>query len=97
MKTLIKNKSLLAAIIIFVVGMFVYNSYFKLEVIPESDESSATVVGDDLLKIHKELKLVALDRTVFSSLGYLLLTDFSIKVESQPTGRSNPFDIIGRD
>lgn len=97
MKVLAKNKGILAAVALFIAAMFLYNIFFKSEVVTTSSESSAFSVGDDLLKIRGELQEVTLDRTVFSSPGYLLLTDFSTAIPQQATGRSNPFDIIGRD
>lgn len=64
---------------------------------PVPSELSASSVGDDLLKIFGELQKVTLDQAIFSAPDYLLLTDFSTSIPPQTTGRSNPFDIIGRD
>ena len=61
------------------------------------DELSASSIGNDLLKMHRELQGVAFDQTLFSSPGYLGLTDFSVSIPEQTTGRPNPFDVIGRD
>ena len=97
MEILTKNKGILAAIAFFVVAMFVYNLFFKSETITVPSELSASSIGDDLLKIRGELQKVTLDRTIFSSPGYLLLTDFSTAIPQQTAGRPNPFDIIGRD
>ncbi len=57
----------------------------------------ASGVGNDLLKIFDELQKVTLDQNLFSSPGYLELTDFSTSITPQATGRTNPFDVIGRD
>lgn len=97
MKTLRKNKGIIAAVAIFIVVMFLYNLFFKSETIPVPDELSASSIGDNLVKIQKELQAVTLDKTLFSSSGYLELTDFSNSIPEQPIGRPNPFDIIGRD
>jgi len=97
METLKKNKGTLAAIALFVVAIFLYNFFFKSEAITVPSESSASAIGDDLIKIRGDLQKVTLDQSVFSSSGYLLLTDFSTAIPEQATGRSNPFDIIGRD
>ncbi|MBI2065596.1 MAG: hypothetical protein HYT68_00805 [Candidatus Zambryskibacteria bacterium] len=97
MKTLTQNKGILAIIAIFIVAMFLYNSFFKSEGAPVSSELSASSIGDDLLRLRKELQTVTLNQASLSSPGYLLLTDFSISIPQQTTGRSNPFDIIGRD
>ena len=96
MQLLTKNKGILAAVALFILAMFLYNLFFKPE--PSVDSGvSATVIGDDLLKIRDQLEKVTLDRTIFSSAAYLLLNDFSIVITEQVRGRSNPFDLIGRD
>lgn len=97
MNTLKKNKGTLAAIAIFIVAMFLYNLFIKSETITVPSELSASRIGDDLIKMHEELQAITLDKSVFSSSGYLLLTDFSTVIPPQMTGRPNPFDIIGRD
>lgn len=78
-------------------AMFLYNIFFKSDTITAPSELSASSIGDDLLKIRRELQAVTLDQTLFSSPGYLLLDDFSTSIPQQITGRPNPFDIIGRD
>lgn len=97
MKTIVANKGILAAVAIFIIAMFVYNLFFKSEASTIPSELSASSIGDDLLQMHEDLKKVTFDQAIFSSTGYLLLTDFSVDVPEQTTGRPNPFDIIGRD
>lgn len=97
MEMLTKNKGMIATIIILILGVFFYNSFFNSEAISIPDESSTLSVGNDLLKTFEDLKMVTLDQTLFSSKGYLLLTDFSMDIPQQATGRTNPFNIIGRD
>ena len=97
MKTLIANKGILAAVGIFIIVMFLYSLFFKSETTLVPDELSASNIGNDLLKMHRELQGVAFDQTLFSSPGYLGLTDFSVSIPEQTTGRPNPFDVIGRD
>lgn len=97
MKTLTANKGIIAAVAIFIMVMFLYNLFFKAENLSVPSELSASSIGDDLLKIHSELQAVSLDREIFSSSGYLLLSDFSVEIPPQATGRPNPFNIIGLD
>ncbi|MDO8590033.1 MAG: hypothetical protein Q7R69_02070 [bacterium] len=97
MQTLTKNKGILAIIAVFIAAMFLYNLFWKSDTTSEPAELSASSIGDDLLKIYDELQAVTLDRAVFSSAGYLLLTDFGVTIPLQTVGRPNPFDIIGRD
>ena len=97
MKIFTKNKGIIAAIGIFILVIFSYNIFFKSEAVSLPDESSAASIGEDLIKTFNKLKAVTLDQSVFSSTGYLLLTDFSNSIPQQAIGRPNPFNIIGRD
>jgi hypothetical protein len=97
MNKLIKNKGILIALTLFILATFLYNIFYKSETTPLSSELSATNIGDELLKTHRDLQAVTLDRQIFSSHGYLLLTDFGTAIAPQATGRLNPFDVIGRD
>lgn len=85
------------AVAIFIIAMFIYNLFFKSEIISVPDEASATSVGNDLIKLHDGLKGVTFDDTLFSSAGYVLLTDFNVDIPQQPTSRPNPFNTIGQD
>lgn len=86
---------MIAGVLLFVVALFVYNSFFK----PEADleVAPATPVGTDLLEISETLSQATLNREIFSSSGYRLLSDFSTAIPQQPLGRKNPFNPIGRD
>ncbi len=97
MDTLKNNKGTLAAIIIFIVAMFLYNLFFKSETITLPSEALAVSIGDDVIKMREELQAVTLSQNVFSSPSFLLLVDFSTEVPQQQVGRPNPFNIIGRD
>ncbi|MEK7461486.1 MAG: hypothetical protein AAB586_00215 [Patescibacteria group bacterium] len=97
MDTLKNNKGTLAIIIIFIVAMFLYNFFFKSNTIAIPSEVPASSIGDDLIIMREKLQAVTLNQSIFSSVGFLLLTDFSTDIPSQPVGRPNPFNIIGRD
>ncbi|MEX2013975.1 MAG: hypothetical protein WD896_01315 [Parcubacteria group bacterium] len=97
MEIFAKNKGILGVVAIFIVAMFIYNSFFKSDNSALSSELRASSIGDDLLQIRAELQAVTFNRAIFTSAGYLLLNDFSVSIPEQTTGRSNPFDIIGRD
>jgi hypothetical protein len=92
-----KNKGIVIAVAVFIVAMLAYNLFFKSEAVSLPNESATVVIGEDLIKIYKELQGVTLDQSFFSSAGYLLLQDFSNSIPQQATGRPNPFNIIGRD
>jgi hypothetical protein len=97
MNTLAKNKGLLAAVALFILGIFIYNLFFKPVDIPLESELSASSIGDDLLAMHSSLQAVNLDPSIFSSPGFLGLVDFSVEIFPQATGRPNPFAIIGQN
>lgn len=94
MEALAKNKFLIGFILLFIVGMFVYNS-FKSD-IPTQPDESALSVGKDLLTISDQLARAQLSQDLFSIPGYIFLTDFSVTVPELPVGRANPFDVLGR-
>lgn len=97
MKTLLANKGILGIIAIFIIAMFIYNLLFKPETVSVPNELTASSVGNDLLKMHEDLKKITFDQTIFSSSGYLFLNDFSVDIPQQSVGRLNPFNLIGRD
>ncbi|MBI2673950.1 MAG: hypothetical protein HYX23_01565 [Candidatus Zambryskibacteria bacterium] len=97
MDTLKNNKGTLIAIAVFVVVILSYNFFFKSDTTVLPSELTASSIGNDLIKMRAELQAVTLSPKVFSSSGFLLLTDFSTDIPSQPIGRPNPFNIIGRD
>lgn len=97
MKTLFKNKIILLVVAVLVIAMFLYNTIFNTADDSLLSESSAVSVGDDLLKINEELKKVTLDSSLFSSAGFMRLIDFSTQITPQATGRTNPFNTIGRE
>jgi hypothetical protein len=97
MDTLKNNKGTLVAIVIFILAILSYNLLFKSDAVVLPSELTASNIGNDLIKMRAELQAVALSQEVFSSPGFLLLVDFSTDIPSQPIGRPNPFNIIGRD
>jgi len=97
MKTILANKGIMALVGFFILAMFIYNLFFKPEVSSIPSELEASSIGNDLLKMHQDLKKVTFDQSLFSSPSYLLLNDFSVPIPQQAVGRPNPFNSIGRD
>jgi len=50
-----------------------------------------------LVKTANELSGIDFKNNLFTALAYRFLTDFSTAIPSEPVGRPNPFDVIGRD
>jgi hypothetical protein len=97
MEMITKNKGTLIAIVVFILVIFLYNVFIKSDTLEIPSETSAASVGDDLIQLHERLRKVTLDKSIFTSAGYLQLIDFTTDIATQPVGRTNPFDIIGRD
>jgi hypothetical protein len=97
MELLQKNKSLIIGVIILGAAFFAYANFFKPEAGSTSADLSAEEIGSDVLALYASLQSVSLDQSLFSSPLYRNLQDFSTTLSSQPVGRTNPFDIIGRD
>lgn len=91
------NKGILAAIVIFIILMVIYKIFFRHDVEFIPDETVASTIGDDILNLKTELEKVNFDQSLFSLPDYLGLVDLTVPVPQFPVGRSNPFDIIGRD
>ena len=97
MTSLQKNKNLIIVVALVVVAFWVYVSFFKPDNSSTPADPAAQQVGSDVLDLYASLQSVTLDQSLFSSDLYKRLVDFSTTIPSQPAGRSNPFDTIGRD
>lgn len=94
MKTLVKNKGILVAVLVFTLVMSLYNM-FKVDLVPA--ETPPENIGSDLVELFVSLEGVSLESDFLSSPLYNALSDFSEELEPQSAGRSNPFNEIGRD
>ena len=97
MKSLAKYKGTLIALVLFAVGFFIYNAYVKELLFKPVETQSAAEVGADLVEIYNELQAVSFESDLFKSSSYKSLKDFSTPLPVIQPGRSNPFDVIGRD
>ena len=97
MKTIKENINIIVGVSFFIVAMFIYSMFFKTEDTIIPDETIASGIGEDLIRMHTELERVNFDQSLFSSPIYQGLIDFTVPIPQQPTGRPNPFDAIGRD
>lgn len=98
MQALIKNKLLIAIVLLFIVGVFVYRSFIGSgEPAPGAGGESALSIGQDLIALSDQLSRAQLSQELFQDPGYLFLKDFAGVIPLQSFGRPNPFDIIGRD
>ena len=96
MKSLQKNKTLLIAIAVFLVAIFVYQYFFKPSQDALNQSTITEGVGNDVVALYNSLQSATLDQSLFSTQTYRGLVDFSTTIAPQPTGGANPFDIIGK-
>jgi hypothetical protein len=99
MKSLKNNKSIVVAVIIFSVALGIYQLFLKPSPAIDVSLSGESVegVGADVVRLRDSLQQVSLDTSLFSSLVYRALVDFTSELSPQPIGRNNPFGPIGND
>ncbi len=96
MKAIQNNKGLIIAIVIFIIAILAYNFFLKPTQTTINQGLATEGVGNDVVALYKSLQSATLDQSLFSSQIYRGLMDFSAAIPTQPTGRQNPFDIIGQ-
>ncbi len=95
MESLKKNKGIILAVVVFIIAIGAYK-LFSTNVSITSDQQAAKIIGADIIALNASIERVNLDPALFSSRSYKNLVDFSTPIPSQPIGRLNPFDLIGR-
>ncbi len=90
------NRQNLLLVALFILAVVGYNLWFSGEEVTD-DGSVITQADTSLVELAAELSQVSFDPTLFNSGAYQNLKDFSIELPNQPTKRSNPFNVIGRD
>ena len=96
MQALAKNKSFVILAIVVVVGLILYRNFFPSDLEQETARHQQPI-GEDLLEVSEALSRAGLSREFFTNQSYLRLVDFSSPLPSEPVGRKNPFDVIGRE
>jgi len=102
MENLKKNKNIVIAIVLFIVVVFVYTTFFKGE--KEADLSTSTTAvqtvpeNKDLLLQLQTLGSLKLDTSVFNNSVFRSLENNTVVLEKRnPEGRINPFSQIGTE
>lgn len=91
-----KNKNIILSAFLFMAALWAYSTFFKSSDVGVTTDAAAQKVGGDVLDLYASLQSVTLDQTLFSTALYRNLSDFSTDIPLQPTGRANPFDVIGK-
>lgn len=94
MDLVLKNKKSVIALVLLLIAFFFYSVFFAPE--PEIN-APAAVPGEDLLNIANKLSGINFNQELFKMRGYRALTDFSVAIPQEATGRTNPFEVIGRE
>lgn len=89
------NKTLIGGVIITVLFIYVYFSYFRTPAEPLLSGTDNAVVSSDLLVTLSQLHIITLDNSIFSDPVFLSLSDFGVQINPQNIGRRNPFAPIG--
>lgn len=98
------KKGLLIVIVLLVVGA---GAYFYFQGAPTDTGSSlsssrteenveAAAVGTRVLSLLNQINSLKIDTSIFNSLVYRSLVDYSITIPEQNVGRPNPFAPIGQ-
>ena len=96
-KSLTKNKPLILTVLLLVFLFVVYNNFFKSDTTSFIVDPKVKVIGADIVKTYADLQAVNLDSSLFSTPAYTNLIDFSSEIPDQSVGRTNPFDLLGRN
>ncbi len=96
MKAITQNIGVVVAVVMIAISILVYKSFFQGSVAFIPDALPASNIGSEALSTLNGLQQVALDQSLFSDNGYIMLVDLSTTIPPQPTGRANPFNVIGR-
>jgi hypothetical protein len=96
MELLKKNRTLILGVLLIALVFWAYTTFFKQDSSTPTD-MNAQAVGSDVLSLYASLQAVTIDQSIFSSPLYRNLVDFSPELQSQPSGRTNPFASIGQD
>src|SRR3990167_7153228 len=92
------QKLLITMTILLALGFFGYEMFWKNpKHLAESADSSAEIVGEDILILVEKLRAVSIDQSIFSSILFKSLKDSSTAIISESKGRLNPFATIGAE
>lgn len=96
-----KYKNIVLSVVIIAIAAAGYTILFGKDgagtALLTSQRSDADVigVGEDVLDLLRQLRLIELDGTIFEDPAFQSLEDFSQELIPEPVGRDNPFAPIG--
>ncbi|KKU50077.1 MAG: hypothetical protein UX71_C0002G0048 [Parcubacteria group bacterium GW2011_GWA1_47_10] len=95
MDIFLKNKSAVVAIVVLLLAFFLYSVFMSPDGV--SEQTTAANPGEDLVRVAAELSNITFRQDILQGAGYRSLVDWSVAIPTEPIGRVNPFEVIGRD
>ncbi len=92
---LTKYKSAIILLVIILIGFWLYSMFFPQ--IKEVFNKKLEPVGEEVFATLQTIEILRLDDSIFTNKDYLKLQDMETPVNSQLSGRANPFSSTGRD
>ncbi|OHA93248.1 MAG: hypothetical protein A3H52_01065 [Candidatus Zambryskibacteria bacterium RIFCSPLOWO2_02_FULL_39_26] len=96
----LKNKNILVPILILLALAVMAYFYYRggdTEMISLDQSADTGPLGQDILILAEKLNILSIDASVFSSVLFTTLVDWSLPLLPEPQGRANPFALIGTD
>lgn len=98
------KKTFILIILLLIVGAGVYfyfqgnpsDSASSLTQTASPESADASAVGSRVLSLLNQINSLKIDTSIFNSLVYRSLVDYSITIPEQNVGRPNPFAPIGQ-
>jgi hypothetical protein len=64
---------------------------------PVAEDGSSQMVGEDIISLVDRLKMISIDKSIFSSAIFSSLIDYNVNLYPESQGRPNPFAPLGND
>jgi hypothetical protein len=89
-----KNMTSIGGVVILILAVYVYFTYFGTSSAPLTASDNA--VSGNLLATLGSLHTIKLDNSIFTNPVFVSLSDFGTTIPPQSSGRGNPFAPIGQ-
>ncbi len=89
------QKIILSTLVISGIGYVLFNTFTGD--LPAEGVPVVELVGQEVLILADQLESVNINKTIFSSPLFTSLSDISVQIVEEPTGRSNPFANVGNE
>ncbi len=89
--------SLITLLILGYIGYGLFNQTIEVPVDPQDASTSGGASSQDILILVERMEKVSFDNSMFSSLLFTSLIDYSFPTTPELIGRPNPFAPIGID